>query len=130
MTGRRLAVLGGAALALAAVGVVARPLLSDLGTPSRHAEVATAMNLVPAPFIDTAVRAARVALACYPGAGQDRRGCGPLTVTRTDAYRTSPSHVTVLLVGSLVSSASATPVALRVELIRSATGWSPTVALP
>jgi hypothetical protein len=130
MTGRRLVVLGGAALALAVGGVVARPLLSDLGTPGRHAEVTTATNLVPAPFIDSAVRAARAALACQPGAVPPRGGCGPLTITRTEAFRASPSHITVQLVGSVESSTFATPVALHVELIRSAVGWTPTVALP
>lgn len=130
MTGGRLVPFAGAALALAAVGILARPLLSYVGAPGSDAEVAPATAPgVPAALIDAAVRAADAAVACHRGAV--RPGCGPLAVTRTDGYRTGASHITVQLIGSLCSSTPhPMPIALRVELSRSVNGWTSAVALP
>jgi hypothetical protein len=132
MTGRRLAFVAGAALAVAALGALARPLLSALDRP--HASGVADMpstDAVPRTVVDVAVRAAAEAIACPTEAGPPAGGCGRLIVTRTDAYRTNPTAITVLILGTLQTrGARPGPVALRVELSRPAAEWTGTVMLP
>ena len=126
MTGSRLLVVGGAALAVGVVGVLARPLLP----PTHHATArpASPPRAVPADAVPTAERAATTVLRCSPATHVG--GCGQLTVARTAAYTTGPGRVVVLLVGTLVTHRGEVPIAVRVDLTTSPGAWRSQVVLP
>lgn len=127
MTGRTIAVTATGAVAVAAAGALVRPALPGSQSQEHGAVVST--PVVSPVLVDAAARAAVTATACTSRTAA-RTGCGRLTVTDTNSYYVNAFAVTVLVVGALHESGSTTPIALRVEMHRSASAWTTTVTTP
>lgn len=127
MTGRHLLLAAAAAVAVAAAGVLARPLFPTGRRPAAP-PAAAAASPVALPLLARAVAAARTSLACRPGV--PRRACGRLVVTGTAAYQETPSQVTVRLTGRLTGGGAVVPVAVRVMLTARHGRWNATVGAP
>jgi hypothetical protein len=123
MTGRHSAILAAAAVTVAALAVVARPLLPHPTTRSTRPVSATTPT-VPASVVTIATTAATRALACpstpTPGVSVD---CGTLHLTRSQDSCPTDARCQVQLVGILRTRAVDVPVALTVTLLTASGHW-------
>lgn len=120
MTRRRLtALLVGAAGAVAAAGLLARPLLVggvDARTPAA-ATARTATAGAPAAVLDIGRRAATRA-TCTAA----HRSCSPVTVERVQGYCSTPDRCLVELLTIRTAAGMTVPVALTVTVTRDTDG--------
>lgn len=119
MTRRRLALLVAAALAVAALGLLARPLLSaSLSAPARPTSPPhTTPTAAPADVLAVAARAA-INTVCV------RTACRPATVDRTQGYCPTLARCVVTLLTSRAAAGLLVPVALSVTVTRgTGGGW-------
>lgn len=127
MTGRHLLLAAAAAVAVAAAGLLARPLLHT-GHASAPAPASVVAEPVAPTLLARAVETARASVACRPAV--PRRGCGRLVVTDTAAYRETPSRISVRIIGALAATGAAVPVALHVVLTADNGRWNAIVGAP
>jgi hypothetical protein len=124
MTGRKVALVGAAALLLAAAGLAVRPFVSS---PSADAPYATSSPAGRPPALSTlAVDAATKALRCMSatsGAPPSTRGCGRFTVTRQQTICPDGQTCRVDLLGTFAAGGPRTVVALTVTLHHDRRGW-------
>jgi hypothetical protein len=130
MTGRRLLAIGAVGFGLAAVGMLARPLLPAAHRVGAQRSAPAAVDRVPAWLVARAVAAARASVACHGHVPLQPRACGQLIVTASAGYRSAPSQVAVQVVGTLASDGGAVPVALRVRLTDDGNRWTAAVVAP
>jgi hypothetical protein len=119
------------AIAIAAVGVLVRPILParSQGAPAgRH--IRPGQFVVPTTLVRLAEQTAATSLSCRSRGRPRRQDCGRLRVTDTEANQTDENHITVRVLGELEGKALPTPIAMRVELTAIGAGWTATVMAP
>jgi hypothetical protein len=121
MTGRHTAILAAAAVMVAGLAVVARPLIPHPTTRSSR-PVSAATPTVPASVLTIATTAATRVLAC-PSTPTPRVDCGALQLTRSQTSCPTEARCQVRLVGILRTRAVDVTVALTVTLLTTNSHW-------
>jgi hypothetical protein len=125
MTARGLGILAGGAVVVAALALLARPMLPKSATST----LANTVTRAAPPAVERlAQQHATRDLRCRAVPEPDGRsgypaGCGSLQVTRRAATCTGPARCQVDLVADLHTAIVTVPVALTVSLIRIGSHW-------